>query len=123
MNRLELNTGCNGIIITPTRELAQQVYEVATSLSKYTEYKIVKCVGGCDLQSNKQDLRTATMVIGTLGRIHHMVTEKKLNIHKLKFIVLDEADELLEDGINEKLQIVFYKAPCGIQTILISATM
>lgn len=123
MNRLELNSGCNGIIITPTRELAQQVYEVATSLSKYTEYKIVKCVGGCDLQSNKQDLKTATMVIGTLGRIHHMVTEKKLNIHKLKFIVLDEADELLEDGINDKLQMVFDKAPCGIQTILISATM
>ena len=43
------------------------------------------------------------------------------NIHKLKFIVLDEADEILSDGISDKLQEIFDKAPSGIQVILISA--
>ena len=123
MNRLETNNGCNGIIITPTRELANQVYDVAINLSKYTDYKIVKCIGGSDLNTMKQQLRSSTLVIGTLGRIHHMITDKKLLLHKLKFIVLDEADEILVDGMNDKLSFIFDKAPSGIQAVLISATM
>ena len=123
MNRLETNNGCNGIIITPTRELANQVYDVAINLSKYTDYKIVKCIGGSDLNTMRQQLRSATLVIGTLGRIHHMITDKKLLLHKLKFIVLDEADEILVDGMNDKLSFIFDKAPSGIQAVLISATM
>jgi superfamily II DNA/RNA helicase len=124
MNRLEpTETGCQGIIITPTRELADQVYLVATNLSKYTNYKIAKCVGGTDVNNNRNELKASSLVIGTLGRIYHMITEKKINIHKVKFMVLDEADELLADGVSEKLQNVFDKAPSGIQIVLISATM
>jgi superfamily II DNA/RNA helicase len=123
LNRLDSEKGCQGIIITPTRELASQVYDVASNLSKYTDYKIVKCMGGTDIQQNKQELREATIIIGTLGRIHHMINEKKINVHKLKFIVIDEADELLADGICDKLQALFDKAPAGIQVVLISATM
>jgi superfamily II DNA/RNA helicase len=123
LNRLDSEKGCQGIIITPTRELATQVYDVAANLSKYTDYKIVKCMGGTDIQQNKQELREATIIIGTLGRIHHMINEKKINVHKLKFIVIDEADELLADGICDKLQALFDKAPAGIQVVLISATM
>lgn len=124
MNRLESSeTGCQGIVITPTRELADQVCDVAGNLAKYTNYKIAKCVGGTDVNSNRNELKTSALVIGTLGRIYHMITEKKINIHKIKFIVLDEADELLADGINEKLQNILDKAPSGIQVVLISATM
>ncbi len=124
MNRLEsAETGCQGIVITPTRELADQVCDVASNLAKYTNFKIAKCVGGTDVNSNRNELKTSSLVIGTLGRIYHMITEKKINIHKIKFIVLDEADELLADGINEKLQNILDKAPSGIQVVLISATM
>lgn len=124
MNRLvEEETLCQGIIITPTRELATQVYDVACNLAKYTNYKIVKCIGGTDVQQNKTDLRSATLIIGTLGRINHMINDKKINVHRLKFIVFDEADELLSDGITDKLQVLFDKIPSGVQVILISATM
>lgn len=124
MNRLEpTETGCQGIIITPTRELADQVCTVANNLAKYTNYKIAKCVGGTDVANNRNELKSASLVIGTLGRIYHMIVEKKINIHKVKFMVLDEADELLADGISEKLQNIFDKAPSGIQIVLISATM
>lgn len=124
MNRLELDQiGCQGIIITPTRELADQVFDVASNLLKFTDCKIAKCIGGTNVSQNRNELRTASMVIGTLGRISHMINEKKINIHKVKFIVLDEADELLADGINDKLQNIYDKAPSGIQAILISATM
>ena len=124
MNRLDSSeTSCQGIIITPTRELASQVYDVASNLSKYTNYKIAKCTGGTDIQQNRTDLKNASVVVGTIGRIFHMINEKKINSHKLKFIVLDEADDLLSDGISENLQYIFEKAPSGIQVILISATM
>jgi superfamily II DNA/RNA helicase len=124
MNRIDpMENGCQGIIITPTRELADQVYDVAGNLAKYTNYKISKCVGGTDVNQNRNELKNSSVVIGTIGRIYHMITEKKINIHKVKFMVLDEADELLADGINEKLQNIFDKAPSGIQIVLISATM
>jgi translation initiation factor 4A len=52
-----------------------------------------------------------------------MINDKKINIHNLKFFVLDEADEILADGINNNLQGIIDKIPCGIQVVLISATM
>ena len=103
--------------------MTTQVYDVAINLSKFTKFNIVKCTGGTDINQSKTELKTAKLVIGTLGRIYHMIYEKKLNIFNLKFIVLDEADELLSEGITDKLHFVFDKAPCGVQVILISATM
>ena len=124
MNRLETEEkSCQGLVITPTRELATQVYDVASNLTKYTEFKVAKCTGGTDVNQTRQDIKVAGMVVGTLGRIHHMINEKKINVHKLKFIVLDEADELLSEGICEKMQNLFDRAPAGIQVVLISATM
>ena len=124
MNRLDsAETGCQGLIITPTRELADQVYDVANKLAKHTNYKITKCTGGTDVNQNRIDLKTSSIVIGTIGRIYHMISEKKINVYKLKFIVLDEADDILSEGIDDKLQFVFDKAPSGIQVVLISATM
>ena len=124
MNRLECDSNnCQGIIITPTRELTNQVYEVAVNLGKFLKIKIVKCTGGTDLNQTKTDIKNCNLVIGTLGRIYHMILENRLNIFNLKFVVLDEADELLDDGITEKLHFILEKAPCGIQTVLISATI
>jgi translation initiation factor 4A len=123
-NRLEATEKhCQGIIITPTRELANQVVDVAINLTKYTEFKIAKCTGGTDVNQNRDELKNASVVIGTIGRISHMINEKKINIHKIKFIVMDEADELLADGFNVKLDEMFNKAPAGVQVVLISATM
>jgi superfamily II DNA/RNA helicase len=124
MNRLESNSNnCQGIIITPTRELTNQVYDVAIHLGKFLKIKIVKCTGGTDLNQTKIDMKNSNLVIGTLGRIYHMILENRLNIFNLKFIVLDEADELLDDGITDKLHFILEKAPSGIQTVLISATI
>lgn len=124
MNRIDpAEKLCQAIIITPTRELADQVYNVACILSKYTDYKIVKCIGGTDITSSQNELKTATIIIGTIGRLLHMITIKKINIYKLKIIVLDEADDLLYEGIPEKINDIFEKLPIGIQVLLISATM
>ncbi len=124
MNKLvENDKNCQSIIITPTRELADQVYNVAAVLSKYTSFKIVKCIGGTDITQSQNELKTATIVIGTIGRIHHMINNKKINIHNIKNLVLDEADDILFDGIPDKIQDIIDKLPIGMQMVLISATM
>ena len=123
LNRLTNDKTTQGIIITPTRELCEQVFTVATELSKFTTYNIVKCIGGTNIFQNIKQLKTATVVIGTLGRINHMINDKKINIYNIKFIVLDEADELLSDGIPKELNELFDISPNGVQVILISATI
>jgi len=124
LNRLDIaEKSCQAIIITPTRELADQVFNVAGVLAKYTDFKIVKCVGGTDINQSLTELKTASVVVGTIGRIFHMISSKKINTHKLKLIVLDEADDLLFDGIPDKVNEIFDKSPIGLQVLLISATM
>jgi superfamily II DNA/RNA helicase len=121
INNLDVNK--ISLIITPTRELAEQVYNVAINLAKYTDYNIIKCIGGTDINELRKTLSSAHLIIGTIGRIYHMIIDKKININKLKIIVLDEADELLSNGINDKLKSIFAMIPINIQLILISATM
>jgi len=121
LNNLEDNK--NSIIITPTRELAEQVHKVALSIASQTQLKIVKCIGGTDLNETRNLVKDAHLVIGTIGRIFHMVTDKKININKLKILVLDEADEILSNGINDHLSSILNIMPMNTQIVLISATM
>ena len=123
LNRLEENNVNQCIILTPTRELAKQVYDVASKLAKNTKLAIECCLGGTNIYETKNLLRKANLIIGTLGRIHHMIQDKVITTHTLKLVVIDEADEMLVDGINDKMKILFEKMPIGIQTILISATV
>lgn len=122
LNRIDENENkCHGIVITPTRELSEQVYNVAIELSKFTKIKISKCIGGTMIE--KDQLKNTHLIIGTIGRINHMILDKKINVFTIKFIILDEADELFVDGINEKIQCIFNKCPDSIQCCMISATM
>ena len=114
---------CQGIILTPTHELSEQVYDVAIKLAEFININIVKCIGGTSMEEMRTNLKTAKLVIGTIGRVNHMILDKKINVHTIKFIILDEADIMLEDGLTEKLGGIFEKIPDNIQCILISATI
>jgi len=123
LNRIEDNDKTQAIILAPTRELCNQIYDVAIGLTQKTKIKIQKSVGGTNIGETKQSLRSANLIIGTLGRLHHMIMEKTIHLHSLKVLVMDEADDLLTDGISDKLSYILEKVPTGIQSILISATM
>jgi len=123
LNRIEENDKTQSIILAPTRELCTQIHDVAVALTKFTKIRIEKSVGGTNINETKDKLRKANVVIGTLGRLHHMIMEKTIHLHSLKVLVLDEADDMLTDGITEKLSYILEKVPTGIQSILISATM
>ena len=114
---------CQGIILTPTHELSEQVYAVAIELAKFRKINIVKCIGGTNIVDARDSLKIAQLIIGTVGRVSHMITEKRINSYSIKFIVLDEADVMLEEGLCDKLKLIYEKAPDNIQGIMISATM
>jgi superfamily II DNA/RNA helicase len=123
LNRIDIeDKRCQGIIITPTHELADQVYDVAIQLSKFLDINIVKCIGGTNINDTREQLKTGHVIIGTTGRIIHMMKEKRINTFTVKFIILDEADELLADGFNEQLKSIYEKCSDGIQCCMISAT-
>lgn len=123
MNRLDENKKLQGIIITPTRELSEQVFNVAKNISKKTKIKITKCIGGNNMYKNIQNLKNSNLAIGTIGRINHLMEENKINFHSLKFFVIDEADDVLSDGVSKKLRNIFNSLTDATQMCLISATL
>ena len=123
LNRLEENDKCQGIIITPTRELASQVYKVAIEICKFTEFKVELCSGGTSINKNRSSLKKTNLIIGTIGRLNHMIQENRINLYNIKLICLDEADDILNDGISKELNTIFNKIPSGTQYCLISATL
>lgn len=123
LNNLVENDKCQAIIISPTRELSKQIYTFAREISQFTNYKIALCVGGTSIHDNKTSLKNANVIIGTLGRINHMVNERKISLGNIKILVLDEADELLEDGLSEELSNICSNIPPKSQKCFISATI
>lgn len=121
LNRLDENTKLQGLIILPTRELAEQVYNVAMQIVQKTKLNVCLCIGGKDIDYSF--LRKSNLLIGTTGRIQHLIELNKIKLNNLKLLVLDEADDMLTEGLNGKLLKITEKLPSGIQVIFISATM
>jgi len=121
LNNVEDNDDCQCIIITPTRDLSRQVFSVATKIAKYTNINIVLATGGTEIKS--RELKKSNVVIGTIGRIKHMIVKKNIEMDNLKMLVLDEVDELLEDNLSEDLTYIFNEVPQTTQKCFISATI
>ena len=112
------------LIIAPTRELAMQVQRELVWLYAETGAKIVTCVGGMDARAEGRQLGFgAHIVVGTPGRLRDHIERRRLDLGKLKAIVLDEADEMLDLGFREDLEFILDKTPADRQTLLCSATM
>ena len=118
INSISSNMTNRALIIAPTRELAKQIYEVALNICKYSTITISLCVGGTEITSYHDNI-----IIGTIGRIQHMISIKKLNITNLNTIIIDEADNMLNEKDNMDLINVLKLIPSMCQKILISATL
>ena len=123
LNNIQPNNTCQAIIVAPTRELALQVFEVAFEITKYSKVKVSLLIGGTNVSDNISDIQKTNIVIGTLGRLNHLILYKKLNIKNLKILAVDEADNILTDGVPSDLQKIYDIIPDDCQNILISATL
>ncbi|MEQ1578767.1 MAG: DEAD/DEAH box helicase [Hyphomicrobium sp.] len=112
------------LIIAPTRELAMQVQRELDWLYKDTGARVVTCVGGMDARAEARLLsQGAHIVVGTPGRLRDHLERRRLDLSKLRSIVLDEADEMLDLGFREDLEFILDATPESRQTLLFSATM
>jgi len=113
-----------GLILCPTRELAQQNCKVYQLVGEYMKVKVHAFIGGTAV---KNDMTTANngihVVVGTPGRVLDMLTKKIIKLDYLKIFCLDEADEMLSRGFLENIKQVFPFIPTTSQIALFSATM
>ncbi len=112
------------LIIAPTRELALQVQRELVWLYAETGARIVTCVGGMDARAEARALdQGAHIVVGTPGRLRDHLERRRLDLGSLDVVVLDEADEMLDLGFREDLEVILDATPEERQTLLFSATM
>ena len=112
------------LIIAPTRELALQVQNELEWLYSNTNVFIVSCVGGMDMRTEKRNLKKyPDIILGTPGRLKDYLERKVINLSKVKVVVLDEADEMLNLGFREELEYILSQTPKERRTLLFSATI
>ncbi|WP_068076595.1 DEAD/DEAH box helicase [Novosphingobium lentum] len=112
------------LVIAPTRELAMQVSRELEWLYAGANARITTCVGGMDPQRERRALQGGShIVVGTPGRLRDHLERGALDLSALKFVVLDEADEMLDMGFRDDLEEILGATPEGRRTLLFSATM
>lgn len=114
-----------GLIICPTRELAVQITTEIHKLSKYIKnLKSLAIYGGQAIERQISALRDKPQIIAaTPGRLMDHIKRKKINLSDLKTVVLDEADEMLNMGFREDIEMILKNVPENVQTALFSATL
>ena len=113
------------IIISPTRELSRQNYEVAKTISQFQNITPQLLIGGTSTDDDKELLNNNVpqIVIGCPGRIYDMIRRKHLKTKDIKLLVLDEADEMLSAGFKDQIYKIFQFMNNDVQLGLFSATM
>ncbi len=113
------------IILCPTRELCLQIAKDIESFSKYMKkIKTTAVYGGASIVPQIKSLKAGTQIIvGTPGRVLDLINRKVLELHEIDFVVLDEADEMLNMGFKDDLDTILAETNEDKQTLLFSATM
>ena len=112
------------LILCPTRELAQQAGDEIRKLARFLPgIHLVEVYGGANMERQFIQLRRAHIVVGTPGRVMDHMRRGTIKLQKLKMIVLDEADEMLNMGFKEDIETILRDTPEERQTVLFSATM
>ncbi len=113
-----------GLVLVPTRELARQVSEELQKLSKHKTFiRVLAIYGGADMGKQLRELKKgASIVVGTPGRVMDHMKRKTLDLSSLKFLVLDEADEMFDMGFRDDMKTIIEKTNDDRQTLFFSAT-
>jgi ATP-dependent RNA helicase DeaD len=112
------------IILTPTRELCIQVTQAIRTYGQRKGVDVVAVFGGAPIRSQQAQLRAGgQVVVGTVGRVLDLAQRASLILHSCRFVVLDEADEMLDLGFLEDVERILNMTPNSRQTALFSATM
>ncbi|MEY2737848.1 MAG: hypothetical protein RL683_966, partial [Actinomycetota bacterium] len=112
------------LVVVPTPELCVQVAEDLVLATSNRDTQVVAIYGGKSYEGQIAEIEAgAQIVVGTPGRLIDLAKQKKLNLGDISFMVLDEADEMLDLGFLPDMERLFTLTPASRQTLLFSATM
>lgn len=120
---VERGKNIQALILTPTRELAEQVSRAVQRFSQSKSLEIIPVYGGVAINPQIYNLRTADVVVGTPGRILDHLSRGTINLDSVKILVLDEADRMLDMGFKDDVEKIIEECPVKRQTLLFSATI
>jgi ATP-dependent RNA helicase DeaD len=125
VEKIEKGSGkVEGLVLTPTRELAVQVAEEINRIGQYKGIRALPIYGGQDIKRQIKALGSKPQIIvGTPGRLMDHMRRKTVRLQQVSMVVLDEADEMLNMGFIEDIETILDQVPDGAQTMLFSATM
>jgi len=115
--------GLQALVLTPTRELAEQVKESLITFSENKKLNIISVYGGVSMNPQIQNLPKADVVVATPGRLLDHMNRKTINLSKISFLVIDEADRMFDMGFIVDLRKILNACPRERQTLFFSATL
>jgi ATP-dependent RNA helicase DeaD len=116
--------GVQCLVVTPTRELANQVAQAVYEYGKFLKVRVLPVYGGQPYGRQISRLKAGVdVVVGTPGRLLDLVKRKALDLSSTRFVILDEADEMLSMGFVEDIETLLEQTPASRQTALFSATI
>lgn len=112
------------LVLTPTRELALQIYESFRTYGKYTKLRSCVIFGGVSQKPQEEILKNGVdILVATPGRLNDLINQNIIDLKHVKLFILDEADRMLDMGFINDVKKVIAKIPVKKQTLLFSATM
>ena len=122
LNMLDLDNTVEAVVIVPTRELAVQVSDELYKFGKFLDINTATVYGGQSYNRQIKHIKSASVIVATPGRFLDLLKSKQIEITP-KYIVLDEADEMLDMGFLDDIKEILSHMPSAKQTLLFSATM
>lgn len=119
----EKGKGIQALILTPTRELAEQVANSFRKFSKYDPLNIASIYGGVGINPQIKELKNAEVVVGTPGRLLDHISRNTIKLNNVKTLVIDEADHMFDLGFKVDVEKIIKECPQKRQTLLFSATI
>lgn len=115
--------GVQVLVIAPTRELAKQVSEEYSKFSRSKRLRVAVCYGGASINDQAGSIRSAEVVVGTPGRLLDLLKRNMLNLSYAEFLVIDEADRLMDMGFIDDINTIIKYMTNRKQTLMFSATI
>lgn len=125
INKIEEGTKVpQGLVICPTRELCLQIAKDLELFSKHLKVKVTAVYGGTDIRKQMKDIKNGVnIIVATPGRLCDLIKRKAVRLQEVEFVVLDEADEMLNMGFKEDIDAILDQTPAWKNVWLFSATM
>lgn len=123
IENLKPNREIRALILTPTRELAEQVATSIRDFGRNKELNVLAVYGGVNIETQRKKIYSADILVGTPGRIIDHLNRGSLKLDKVKYLVLDEVDRMFDMGFRKDVEKIINECPKKRQTMMFSATI